>query len=354
MPTRWDDIFDVYSGWTVPESRVQQPQMRPMQERFQTTPEPEYNMNPMQRYTQYLSDEPMRDAYKPGKFGSILNGLSAGFESMDSGSIGQGAKLFDYLQQRPYIQARSDWESRGNKVKADVELENTRYRNAVTAADRAAQRANQERTIGIQEQNANTAMERLELERKKFEGNGWELRDGPGNTQIRINTRTGESQPTDLPNRSLTAEQQINQFNKREEGLNQRHNTASGSARLGASTSRANTTDIISSREKEGKANREVERWRHTTPNASVSQPKEKVATPTNTRTAVGLIENGYPEFNDPDLVRLNGQNVTLQTNPDKIHQVLKRLSGGDLKKYQELDKRFEEFSTRLSQLGGK
>lgn len=358
MPTNWDELLNQYDISFNP-NKPYPPAGQRVETDFFAAPQssrrmeqvvPEYDYNPMNRYKQYLSTEPNREDYRPGKFRNVINSLSSGMEAMESGSLGRAAQLYDMLNDRGYNQAYQGWQGRANKYKADVELENTRYRNATTDYDRRQDNERQSRQVDIQAGNADTAAKRLALEEQKHADAGYQLVDGPNGKKLGVRIRGGQTEqlPTDIPNSNLTAEQRIAQFETTQEGLNRRHTTPSGSAVLGARTATRNTDERLKFSREEGQADREFNRWRHTTPSASMSKPKEVVATPTNTRTPVGLIENGYPEFNNPNLLSMTGNEINYQTDPKKVDAELKAISAKTGKPLSELEDQWIQMVTRL------
>ncbi len=355
MPTNWDELLGRYNIGFNPTYEQEDPFARPANQMSQ--PMPQYDFGPMQRYKDYLGTEPQRENYKPGMFRNVMNSLSAGFESMDT-NLGRGAALYDALNDRDYDNAYKGWNSRGAKYKADVDLENTRYRNVTTDYDRMQDNKRQERGVDIQARNADTAEQRLRLEEKKHEDAGYQLVDGPNNQKLAVRVRGGQTEqmPTNIPNSNLTAEQRINQFNTAQNNAMTRHNTASGSARLGAQTSRQNTVDRINAAATEGDKDRSTSIWRHTTRSASMNEPKERVATPTNTNTPVELVKNGFNgRFDHPDIVEIDPKgNVSMITSDkERIKRGLRDISKKTNVPYEQLEQEWADFYTRMKRFAG-
>lgn len=353
MPTNWDKLLnwdDV--GFNPTYNQEPNPFQSPTRPQMQM---PEYDFTPMRRYKDYLGTEPLRENYQPGKFRNVLNSLSAGFESMDT-NLGRGAQLYDALTERDYDKAYKSWAGRANKYKTDVDLENTRYKTASADYDRAEDNRRQWRSVDIQDRNADTAERRLQLAEKAHEDAGFQLVDGPDGKKIGVRIRGGqtEQQPTEIPNSNLTAEQRIQQFNAAEKGRNDRFRGVSGNAALAARTSRENTDKRISFSREEGQADRDSREWIAGIRPVSRTGTKPVTDVPSNTNTAPKLL-GVYPEFDDPKLVGVRGEQfvpVGLETSdPEEFKRIMRDKSTRLGIPPAKLLERWEEFKRRATPL---
>lgn len=76
----------------------------------------------LDEYTTYLGSEPSRKDYQQGKVGKILSSIAGFTEGIQRGP-GSGIKTAQALMDRPYQEARSDWESKGGRLKELAGLE---------------------------------------------------------------------------------------------------------------------------------------------------------------------------------------------------------------------------------------
>lgn len=364
MAFDWDNLFKYDTSFNPSYTQEQQQPMSPYgpqigRNRFAELAMPEYDMNPMRRYNQYLSDEPTRDKYQPNNWQKLLYGLTGGLEAMGTGNIARGIQLTDALKDRPYEDAYKSWNTRGNKLKADVELANADYRNKSTAYDRAQQRANQERTIANTERNTDIRENEYELRLRQFENGGWEVKpSGNGRYMAtRINPSTGqvETQDTNVSTNEITPQERIRQFNISEEGRNERNAASVGASRYNTDMTRKNAemrnaTDLygIETRKYDSKKERELQERVAQMPSRSnikdVTPP-----TPAEMRTAQGLVTKGFPEFNDPRLITMKGNTIDgtgITANKDEFIKVLADIGRKSGKSPQELMRRWQEFTT--------
>lgn len=282
---------------------------------------PVYDYGPMQRYQKYLSSEPDRGDFKPSILRRILAGASGGFEAMDSGNIGRGIQLGQGILNQPYEQAYDQWAQRGNRVKADAALADTRFKNEMTAYDKQVDNALRERTIANSERGTDLRAQEIDLRLKQFESGGWGFdTDSEGNVVARrVNPSTGQTevQNTGMKSNELT--------------MNDR--TALQKMNNDAARERANIRErgafsrLLTSQDRQDKRQSRAESHDRTMVgmrgalaefNKGTEAPT--VATPANTSTASGLIKNKYPELNVPELVdaiRVQGNRISLGYNID-------------------------------------
>jgi hypothetical protein len=355
MPTNWDDLLNWNDiGFSPNYQQQPQPQQQGM---FRSAfgEMPEYDYSPMQRYKDYLGTEPLREQHRPGKFRNVVNSLSAGLESMET-NLGRGTQLYDMLTDRDYNQAYKSWANRATKYKADVDLENTRYRNATTDYDRRVDNERQNRSVDIAGRNADTAFERLQLERDKYEQQGYTLTDGPNGSKAWVRMRDGQQEvvPSNIPNTRLTAQELIAQEDRRRDDAMTRHTTPSGSAALAARTATRNTDARIGAAATEGDKDRSTDIWRHTTRSASMTEPKKVVDVPSQTNTAPKLLAV-FPEFDDPKLVMVDGDGFVPQSletsNPEEFARLMQEKAARLGIPLRELGERWKEFKTRATPL---
>src|SRR6185436_10818921 len=100
-----------------------EPQRAP---RTQLTP-PTFNMEPFNRYRDYLNQEPDPEKYKPGGFQRVLNSLAAGIEGYRTGSPAAGFKTGYQLNRAPYEDARQEWQQKGTRLREGADLEQRRF-----------------------------------------------------------------------------------------------------------------------------------------------------------------------------------------------------------------------------------
>jgi hypothetical protein len=338
--------FDFATPQTFAPQRREQPQA------------PQYDLGPMQRYRDYLGNEPDKANYKPGKFSTILNSLSAGMESMDKG-LGSGVKLYDQLRDRPYEEEYKRWLGRGNKVKADVDVENTRYKNLEGAYNRQVDNAREN--------------ERLELARKEdirqdaeLRDKGWVTEDGPNGMRVasRIVNGKREEIPTGIKNRYLTADQQQANVDTGNTIDIWKHTTVPEGTRFSAGAADKRQERSIGAAEaaqnrlftqqrnmfSDAEAGRD---WRFGVDQANRGAANRPVdpSSPAANNTAVNIMKNSYPEFNIASSpVRVRGNEIQFDEKllgadgePDevKIIEYIDSISGGDKAKGRAL---FEKF----------
>lgn len=333
-----EDFSDLYSP-----SRFDR--LQPQGRGIRDTTMPTYNMAPMERYNQYLGAEPEKDDYKPGKWGTILNSLSAGVESMDRG-LGSGIKLYQQLRDQPYEEEYKKWLGRGNKLKADVDLENTRYRNVSAQASRNVDDARADAGLELQRKNLDLAERKFsdvitERQRKQIT-EGFTLAPGPTGTAVlwRKNPDSGqlEIEETPLPNARLTAAQQQQNAEAAQTGANTR-------AGIASRTSIRNTDANIRSREKVA-----VEREKRLS-EAATTKSEPKPVTARAVVDPVSAVTSGYKEFNSPELITMKKdekgkvQIADYEDDPAKVKAYILRISGGDPERAKTYAKRWLELT---------
>lgn len=321
---------------------------RPQREQPQA---PQYDIGPMQRYRDYLGSEPDKAEYKPGKFATVLNSLSAGMESMDKG-LGSGIKLYDQLRDRPYEEEYKRWLGRGNKVKADVDVENTRYKNLEGAYNRQVDNLREN--------------ERLELARKEdarqeqeLRDKGWQLDDGPNGVRVAWRIVNGQRQeiPAGTRNRYLTAdEQRANQDANRSVDI-WKHTTVPEGTRFSSGAQDRRQERSISAEEAAQQRTFAQQRdmfntaeqgrdWRFgiaQNNQAGANRPVDPMS-PAANNTATGMMKNKYSEFNTQDApVKVVGNRIMITAKDEsEIDRYIARLARGDKQKAAELQDKWD------------
>jgi hypothetical protein len=268
---------------------------------------PTYNMGPMEAYTQYLQSEPERGDYKTGKFGTVINALTAGLEAKDRG-LAAGVKLGEELRDRPYQEEYKKWATRGNKQKAAVDLENARYNAVERAYSRDVDNARQQQQVNISLMNAKLAREKFEHEATqddiKMMTEGWQPSPGNDGKVVlwRMSPVTGqpEYKQTQINSEKFSAAQQLERDRISQEAQDRR-------TKYTADTSSANTAANIRSRESEGNLNRELRRSLDAGGNAALS----------GRNTAAATVKNEYPEL---DNAKMFGDAFTVTGNRIRIN----------------------------------
>jgi hypothetical protein len=252
---------------------------------------PTYNMTPMEEYTRYLQSEPNREDYKTGKFGTILNALTAGFEAKDRG-LAAGVKMYDELRDRPYQEEYRKWATRGNKTKAAVDLENARYNAVERAYGRDVENARQQQQTNISLMNAKLAREKFEHEATqddiKLMTAGWQPSPGDDGKVVlwRVSpiTNQPEYKQTQINSKDFSAAQQLERDRIAREAQDRR-------TKYSADVSAGNTRANIASREREGNLDRELRRSLDKGGTSSLLSSRN---------TAAGTVKNDYPELDNP------------------------------------------------------
>ena len=312
---------------------------------------PEYDYGPMTRYQQYLQSEPDRANYKQNTLGKILTAAGAGVESYQHG-LPAGIKLAEYMQEKPYVDALKQWQAKGGRYEAAARLADTQYKTKAAQVSRNVDDERAERALQIQQGQLDLATRKfqdvIDERQRGLISKGFTLAAGPkGNAVLwRKNPQTGalEIEDTPLPNERLTAAQQQQNIEMREQGANRRAN-------LAATTSSRNVQAGITSREslaeaaEKGKMERFNNRFNFVRP-ASASA----VADP------VTAVTQGFKEFNSPDVITMKKDDkgkmyiADYEDDPVKVKAYINKISRGDpnlMKQYAqrwvELTSLFEE-----------
>lgn len=364
MPMNWDDLFKYDIGFNPQYPKPEQNSNYPVpsqaggwtptmgRDRWADMAMPEYNMAPMQRYTQYLTTEPDRANYQPGKFRSVVNGLSAGLEAMESGSLARGFQLGDILRDRPYDDAYRNWNQRGNKLKAEVELENANFKNKSTQYDRAQQRANQESEVRNREKNTELREQELHQRVRQFEQGGWEVKpSGNGKymaTRINPTTQQIETLDTGVSINDLTPQQKIQQDQMLEQGRNQRARESNATSRYGTDMTRKTALDRLATDVAENDKDRSLSKEIAGMPSRSNIGRVNAPNGPADMATAVTYIKNGFPEFNKPELISVRGNSIDgtglERSNPKKFIEVMRKIAQENGMDERQVVERWQQF----------
>ena len=209
---------------------------------------PEYDYGPMTRYQEYLKSEPDRADFKPSGVGRFLNAASAGLAGYQSGDINQALKVGEYLNERPYAQALKQWQGKGGRFEADAKLADTRYRNQVERANKAADNARADRLAAVTEAGLTIQQANLALRIEEASRNGFQQFTSNDGT-IHLMRPDGKGGMTDIatgqPAIQQTAAAKALERSEALKESRRQHDTASGSSRLSASTSVANNLNSI-------------------------------------------------------------------------------------------------------------
>jgi len=337
---------------------------------------PTYDYGPMTRYQEYLKAEPDRDKYKPTGWSRVLNAAAAGVQGYNTGDVGQGIKLGEYLNQQPYENAFKKWQSKGTRVAADATMAETRYKNQVEAFNKQQDNIRADRLADLTAAGVDIRRAQYYLDVQKAKDAGYKEMIGPDGNVYMSKVVDGQMQyvPTGMLPTELTAIQKL------EEGRLGRQQSDTNSQRS-ANTSIFNTGRTIdAARERQseqfGFTGAQNDATRTVTlrgqnvgaglpptaggyptapevkypvaPGVSSpvpgTAPSQGVIPPGATRgprasslaSPLTTITQAYPEFNNESFVKVSkgpkGESIIdLNQNDATVKEAIKRMSGGDL-----------------------
>lgn len=298
---------------------------------------PEYDYGPMNRYQEYLKAEPDRDQYKPTGWGRVLNAAAAGVQGYNTGDIGQGIKLGEYLNQQPYENAFKKWQSKGTRIGADATMAETRYKNQVEAYNKNADNERADKLARLTERGVEVREAQLLLQTEEALSKGWEKFIKDGKVYLsKMGSNGMQVVATPWEPERLTALQQIGQkeADRAQSNTNSQRSAntsiANTNATINAAGERLGRT-LFSQEQRQGNdiASRENLLGRTQTFQAGQNDKTREVTrrgqdlqyptggrpvTASNTNTAAGLMSNKYPEFNNDNVVIIRGNKP--QLNP--------------------------------------
>jgi len=335
---------------------------------------PQYDYGPMQRYQQYLKDEPQRENYRPGKLGGLINIASAGLEGYRTGDVGRAVKLGEYLNDKPYQRAVEGWKGRGGRYESDVRFADTRYKTETEAANKREDNRRADYLSKLTERGVEVREATLLWQINKAQDEGYTKFTAPDGTIHMQKVVGGQMRdiPTGMPATEYTVAQRQAEAAGLEKGRMYRHVTPSGSSVYSAGAADARQqTGIGAALEQQrrgfeftGAQNSIKERGINERAGmvpgvAGATRPVARLGEPTASALSrpETAITQAYKEFNSPEVIKMTRgpkgeMSIAYEDDPEKVKAFIRKASGGNMDVAKRMWDRWGELTNILNASG--